>query len=206
MTTQYNVYKKRNYGPANFINKFKAGVAKQNRFRVEFFLPRGVTANPQMLGINPTSLTGAIQQQQSKFNRDESINIMCHTAQLPSRKLDMIEYTHLPNLPFKTSIEPIDFAFYTDSNYSTREYWDIWLNTIYNFKSKTLNYYNEYISDVKIHTINAAGDRPYTVTLYEAFPISIAASDLAYGNTDLQTITVSMSYRYWTANDTKSIA
>lgn len=201
-------YRKNNsYSASNFINKFKHGIARQNRFRVEFVLPSGIMANDTVLGVNPTSMVGEITQQHLHLNRDETINIMCHTTQFPARDLALIPAGggYPAAVPFGQDYQPVTFAFYTDPYYSTREYFDIWQNAVFNVKSRTINYYNEYTSDIRIHALDREGNTTYSVTLKEAYPNSISASDLSATDTDaVQTVTVSMSYRYWTSDTVRS--
>lgn len=208
-----DTYRKKNriFSTDNFINKFKSGIARPNRFRVEFVLPLGVIGGEGIAGVNPSSRTGAIQQQSNLLNRDGTISIMCHTTMFPGRDLQLIGAaagggSYPAAVPFGVQYNPVTFAFYTDAHYSTREYFDIWQNAVFNVKSRTINYYNEYTSDVRIHALDREGNTTYSVTLKEAYPNSISECNLSYTAADtVQEITVSLSYRYWHSDTVQSI-
>jgi len=196
------------YSVSNFLSKFRKGIARPNRFRVEFQLPLGILSSDSMMGINLSSMSGQIQQKAKELNRNETISIMCHTTTFPARDLALIPAGggYPMALPYAQDYQPVTFAFYTDVHYSTREYFDIWQNTVFNVKSRTINYYNEYTSDIKIHALDREGNTTYTVTLKEAYPNSISSIDLSATDTDtLQTVTISMSYRYWHSDTVQSI-
>ena len=203
--------KHKTFSVDNFISKFKNGIARPNRFRVEFMLPSGVVGGAGILGVNPTSRTGAIQQSERALNKNGLISILSHTTMLPARELQLIGASagggsYPAAVPFGVSYQPITVSFYTDAHYSTREYFDIWQNAVFNVKSRTINYYNEYTSDVRIHALDREGNTTYSITLKEAYPNSISECDLSFSSVDtLQTVTVSFSYKYWHSDTVQSI-
>jgi hypothetical protein len=133
---------------------------------------------------------------------------MCHSCSLPQRTLLTYDHKQLAapyRVPYSQSYDPVTFSFYADTDYSTREYFDIWQNAAINIGSNTVNYYNEFTSDVRITTIDIEGNDAYFVDLYEAYPINIGVVDLSYSTMNaVQTVTVTLSYKYWASsgNDT----
>lgn len=194
---------------SSFITRFKTGFARPNRYRVEFSLPAGFNTSPTFPGVNSNSSASLIRFQEINMNRQGNINIMCHSCNLPQRTLLTYEHKQLIGpyrVPYSQSYDPVTFSFYTDPEYTTREYFDIWQNAVVNIGSNSMNYYNEFTSDIRIYTIDSAGNDAYFVDLYEAFPINIGMVDLSYSNLNTtQTVTVTMSYKYWASknNDTR---
>ena len=188
----------------SFISRFGSGFARPNRYRVEFSLPRGFSASPALPGVNSNSSSALIQFQEIAMNQNGNINIMCHSCNLPQRTLLTYEHKQLIGpyrVPYSQSYDPVTFSFYTDPQYTTREYFDIWQNAVINIGSNTLNYYNEFTSDIRIFTLDNLGNDTYFVELYEAYPINIGIVDLSYSNMNTtQTVTVTMSYKYWASN------
>jgi hypothetical protein len=72
------------------------------------------------------------------------------------------------------------------------------MGTVMNLTSNTTNYYDEFVSDVNIITMDREGKDTYRVTLLEAFPLNIGAVDLAYSNMNsVAIINVTMAFKYW---------
>jgi hypothetical protein len=192
-----------------FISRFNKGFARPSRYRVEFTLPQGFNASPDLPGVNSNSAASNIKSQEMSLNRNGNINVMCHSCSLPQRTLLTYDHKQLAapyRVPYSQSYDPVTFSFYADTDYSAREYFDIWQNAAINIGSNTVNYYNEFTSDVRITTIDSAGNDAYFVDLYEAYPINIGVIDLSYSTTNaVQTVTVTLSYKYWASsgNDTR---
>lgn len=190
---------------SSFISRFSSGFARPSRYRVEFSLPAGFDASFTLPGVNSNSSSSLIQVQEMNMNRQGNINIMCHSCSLPQRTLLTYEHKQLAapyRVPYSQSYDPVTFSFYTDPEYTTREYFDIWQNAVMNIGSNTINYYNEFTSDIRIYALDSAGNYSYYVDLFEAYPINVGMVDLSYSNVNaVQTVTVTMSYKYWASNN-----
>ena len=188
-------------GINNFLSKFKTGFARKNRYRLEFTLPIGIQSGLNVGGLNVNSLGGNIQKAQNVFNSNQEINIMCHTASFPGKTLETADYKNLvlpPKLPYFIQYDEVSFSFYCDNLYNTREYFDIWFNTVFNVDSKTVNYYNEYISNIKLVALDRYGNDTYGIMIEEAYPTGISAVEMGYDlNDEVQSITVTFMYKKW---------
>lgn len=186
-------------GIYEFLANFKNGVMKSNRFRVEFNLPTGVVGGSVAVNVNAKS--GAIKSANSSFNGKSSINIKCHTATFPQRILQTLDFRCNSvqfKVPYTASYDGVSLSFYADGNMDSREYFELWQSAIMNFGNNTANFYNEYVSDIKLYIQNDAGDDTYGIILYECFPMQISAFDTAYGmhGTPLS-IQVLFSFKSW---------
>lgn len=188
-------------GVHNFLSKFKSGFARKNRFRIEFYLPLGIQSGLNVGGLSINSLGGNIRTAQNNFNRNQEINIMCHTAQFPGKTLELADYKNLalpPKLPYFIAYDEITLSFYCDNEYNTREYFDIWFSTVFNVESKTTNYYNEYISDIRLYALDRYGNDTYGIVLENAYPVGLSAVDMGYDqNDEVQNIDVTFTYKKW---------
>lgn len=187
----------------NFLSKLGDGLQMPNRFRLEFFLPRGIIDLPNPLAFNITSTVGAITAYQIYMNQDEKINVFCHTAAFPMRSLSVWDHK-MWSAPYKVpnsqNFEPVTFGFYADSDMNTRRYFDAWMSAVINLYSNTTNYYDEFVSDVNIIALDREGNDTYRVTLREAYPLNIGAVDLSYANRNsVTTVNVTMTYKLWSA-------
>lgn len=192
----------------SFLAKLNNGVSKANKFMVSFSLPQGIDINDiNTEYYNTDSLQHLIQFNDRLLNSNNQINVFCHTCSLPQRTL--LTYTHKhygsPYLvPYTQQYDPVTFSFYTDSNFNTRRYFEIWQGAAVNLSPNTMNYYNEFVSDLTITTISEESDEKYQVTLFEAFPLNIGMVDMSYSNTGAQNISVTMAYRVWKSNNDRS--
>lgn len=183
-----------------FLAHFEKGVARSNKFRVEFILPKGVPADT--VGVNTDATAGQIQQLQNYFNSSRgAVNIKCHTATFPQRSLltsGLNQNSAEFRIPYSATYDPVTFSFYANSEMDTRDYFEVWQSAVCNFSNNTMNFLEEYVSDVNIISLDATGNDAYGVTLFEAYPINIGAIDVAYANMDsYQNTMVTMSYKSW---------
>lgn len=184
-----------------FLSKFRDGVASGNRYRVEFFLPKGVNLRSGQLGVNDDARVGQITSMQNYFNSKEQINIKCHTASFPERTLETYEYrvNSAPfRLPYSSSYAAASFTFMADGRFDTRDFFEVWQSAVINIGTNTLNFPDEYVSDVTIMALTRDGRDAYGVKLYEAWPASIGDTAMSYADSNsLAQITVGLEYKYW---------
>lgn len=183
-----------------FLSHFKTGVSTPNRFEIELSLPRGVSTFDDF--IDPEAQSFSLATAQRRMNGLGGINIKCHTITFPMRSIRT--HTHTQNsapfeVPFTASYDPVTFIFYADGNMDTRVYLENWQRTVVNNGSNTLNFYNEFVSDIKMYALDKQDKRTYGVQLEKAYPVSVGAVDFAYSNFDNTTnVTCTFIYKKWT--------
>ena len=185
----------------DFLSHFKNGIMKSNRFRIEFSLPKGISGSSGQHAVNGNAKASAIRAAEQGFNSKGSINIKCHTAQFPQRAINTLDFRSNSvnfKVPYMTSYDPISLSFYANGNLDSREYFELWQSCVMNFGNNTSNFYNEYVSDVKLYIQNEHGQDTYGIILYECFPVAISTFDMSYAmsNTALN-IMVVLSYKTW---------
>jgi len=121
---------------------------------------------------------------------------------MPGRTLLTYDHRQLATpyrVPYSQSqYDPVTLSFLTDSNFNTRTYFETWQGAVLNVSSNTVNYYDEFVSDIRIILINPDGyDSEYYVDLYECYPLTIGQVDLGYANDGFAKIPVTFSYKYW---------
>lgn len=183
-----------------FLSHFQKGLSRPNRYRVEFNLPKGIPIQGA-LGSNPDASSGSIMQWEKFFNGIGGINIKCHTMTFPQRSVltQEIRQNAAPfRTPYTASYDPITFSFYNNSRMDVRDYFEIWQSAVLNLGTNTMNFYDEYVSDIKMVMLDMQGNDAYGVTLYEAWPLNIGILDASYANSNAYTTTVvTMAYKSW---------
>jgi hypothetical protein len=185
----------------DFLSHFQTGFAQRSKYRVEFTLPPGVNLATGTIGVNTESTQGNIRQIENSFNAKGGINIKCHSMTFPQRSL--MTYEHKQNsapfrIPYSSVYDPTTFSFYANAQLDTRDYFDIWQAAVVNVGTNTINFYDEYVSDIKLWALDAQGKDSYGVVLYEAWPLNVGQLDYGYAESNtLQTTSVTMSYKSW---------
>lgn len=183
-----------------FLTHFNKGIMRPNRYHVEFNLPSGVMG--ELNGFTHNSVGAAqLRAKQLAMNAAGGINIKCHTAMFPQRSLatsERLQNSSPFRTPYSANYDPVTFSFYADGDADTRKYLDLWQNTVINVRSNTLNFYNEFVSDIRMWHVTETGRRTYGVRLFEAFPLAVGAVDISFANmNNFQNIVGSFAYRRW---------
>ena len=154
------------------------GLARTNRFIVGFGVPPLV--------------------QKDKYNL-EMVQLFCETASIPG-----INIATQPNrsfgeqreIPYDRNFEPVTLNFYVDQAMTVKSFFDTWLDTVIDPRSRTINYYDEYVTDISITVVGLNDENIYTINLYEAYPKNIQSINLDQNNKDIMKLGVVFNYKY----------
>lgn len=185
----------------DYMSNFKNGVMKSSRFRAEFTLPKGVANSGAIHAVNTNAMAGKIKGVESTLNKNGAVNVKCNMATFPERSLQTIDFKSNSvnfKMPWSTTYQPISLSFYADGQLDSREYFELWQSCVMNFGNNTMNFYNEYVSDVKLYLQNDSGADAYGIILYEAYPVNIGLMDISYGNSStVLNVMISLSFKSW---------
>jgi hypothetical protein len=163
---------------------------------------------------------------QTELGLRERLFFFCSGAQLPERTITDTAASHYygPERNIARGVEfgTMDLTFMLDSELSERVIFEAWQNLVINTRTCNANYYDEYIgkilvfplhenrnetSNAKIEGVPNYGSLAtltlsgYYVELIEAWPKTLGAVNLSYGNTNqVANQTVTFNYRYWKSN------
>lgn len=184
----------------DFLANFSNGVAKPTKYRLEFKLPKGVSGSSTS-DADTAVLSGNIRSAELTLNKQGSTAIKCHTMTLPPRMFQTHEVKYNNSsfkLPYGVTYEPVTFTFYSSATLDTVRYFDIWQSAIMNYSNNTMNFFDEYVSDIDIYILNDEGNDVYGVTMFDAYPLGKAAVEYSYSasNTVLN-VSVTFAYRYF---------
>ena len=177
----------------------KDGYAQPNRYEVLIFPP----TKPASGGENLSR--GDISQISSKDKRE--ISLRCESITLPGRNLSTTGDTNYHG-PVKTIVNNVNYddsvkmVFQSSSDLRERVFFEKWQYAAFNPKTWNVGYYNDYVGSVFIYLLDKQDQRRYGLKLWEAFPKSIAPTDLSYaGNNEIIKLSVNMNFRYWSSVD-----
>ena len=171
------------FSTSEFMNKVEemGGLSRRNRYTMQITPPTTFSV--------PTG----------------KIDFLAISCLLPSKQFATTEnriYGFSKNIPYDVTYEPILVTFLNPNDWSTRKFWDEWLDYIQNPSSFNMQYYSRCTGTVEISVYDeedtTLSDTPrYTVVLQEAWPERMSAYALGYENSDLGNFEVSLRYKQW---------
>ena len=201
--------------PETTIGRFQAyvneaeGFQRKARFYVEFNLPKG--------SLNQT-VTQNMEDEQNGFSTPELIQTMntdptkrrvqafCSAITMPSREAVQKEIRHngpTRKFVYNYTTPEVTATFYTDKFMRERTFFEIWQKAAFSNLTHNINYYNDYVAPLDIFALGQFASRDerdditYGVRLFECYPKTISEVSFSHAANDVQTFTVTFSYRYW---------
>ena len=180
----------------------KQGIASPNRYWVTLTLPRGIDLS--IWGnesINQDSAQGNIGKINTQLNGNTQLSVKCIQVQFPGRTLMTTENRHWGTpykLPYSALYDEVSFTFVAADNLRERYFFEVWQEAVINVNLNSLNFYDEYISQVQLYQLDKQNNFTYGIELDQAYPINIGAIDYSYATqNEFVSVTVSLTYRRW---------
>jgi hypothetical protein len=170
---------------SEFISSFNNEVARPNRFDVQ--LSGAKTYN----GVDPKNLI-----------------LRCDTAQLPSITYATTEQKFGSNpiekYPYLVAFNDVDLTFIVSDTMKEKMFFDGWMEQVapsnnYNFNYK-IGDNNSYAANITINQYNLLNALTYSITLVDAYPITVNQLDLDWSSEGYHKLAVVFAYTYWTKN------
>ncbi|PNX48683.1 MAG: hypothetical protein BV459_01795 [Thermoplasmata archaeon M11B2D] len=166
----------------------KEGLARQNRFQMEIYLPSAVLANQQFAdaGISGT----------------KRLMFACKTSELPGRNLNTADHQYLGfnrKKPYSSLYDTITLTFRMSESMVEKKLFDFWMSLIIDPFTQRVGYEEDYVTDMIVHQLDSRDGVPTeTVTFVDAFPITLNALPVSFESRDsIHELTVVFAYRYW---------
>ncbi len=142
-------------------------------------------------------------------NIAKQITFRCEAAQLPSITLGTIDrkiYGPIEKQPYMTSFNDAMFVMNVSDDMAEKYFFDAWIQLINPNDSYNIRYKADYAVPVTINQYDNQGNLSYSVTLNDAFPISVNQLDLDWSNeTMFHKMYVDFAYHNWTQNGIQAI-
>lgn len=169
---------------AEFISQVKNGsIAKPSHYLVEL--------------NKPLCLEG---QEPFKSNL-EKIALFCDKTEIPGVNLDSVanrSYGETREVVYDKKYDQLQMSFYVDNNFIVKQFFDSWIDCIFDPKTRHLGYYRSYITQFRILVQDSEDKDRYVVTLHEVYPKTIAPIQLSYDSKDIIRLNVTFTYKYAT--------
>ena len=193
-------------GSASVLNELLAplrdddGIALPSRYEVRFGAPSGSRG---------TGCPGASQNLFSQILFEDigggitrDVAYQCHTIALPSRALTTVPdetiYGPARNLVQGYTFGDVNATLYCHNDMREKKFFETWQRIAFNPQTFAMGYYDDYVGNVKIYTLDQQYNRRYGVELVEAFPETLSEQALSGAvATSAMEITVGFKSRYW---------
>lgn len=173
---------------ADFKASFNTDLARPSRFDVQIPVPLGLSQYTELPRL---------------------LNMRCENAQLPSRTLStttMKVYGIDEKFPYATSYEDITLTFLVSDTMIEKKFFDAWLNWINPGNNYDLRYKKDYSVPVLVNQYSLTNEKTYSVTLVDAYPISVNQLDLNWSADGIHKLAVTFAYTRWYNNSTDGLA
>ncbi len=135
------------------------------------------------------------------------LSFRCISCSLPGRILNTTDRsTYGPNRKIVTStlFQDVTFSFIVSDDKRELNYFDTWHNFIvdnallFGVQTHDVRYYDDYVGSIRIAHFDKQNEIKYTISLLEAYPISVEEIPLSWDNTnEFIRINVTVAYRNW---------
>jgi len=159
-----------------------------------------------------------------KLKDPRKVALNCNSVTWPARNIGTIDDRitgPLVKVPYDRIYQPVTMSFYLDAEMREWEVFNTWMNNITEkqidsrnsddiqdgippqiIKSKYMEYYSRFTTDIEIAQVDMVGKKTRIVTLKEAYPISISEIGMAYESSDtISTFNVSLTYKYFESRE-----
>ena len=172
------------FSTSEFMNKVEAmgGLSRRNRYSMSITPPKTFSV--------PSN----------------KIDFLAQSVLLPSKQFATTEnrmYGFSKNIPYDVTYEPILVTMLNPNDWSTRKFWDEWIDYIQYPNSFNMNYYSRCTGTIEISVYDEEtaelnpNNAKYTAVLQEAWPERISAYALGYDNSDWGNFEISIRYKQW---------
>jgi len=195
--------------PESTIGRFQSmvneaeGFQRKARFYVNFTLPNGVSGDDEEIqGFSTQSQLRAMNQDQNK----RRVQAFCSEISMPAREGAQKEIRHngpVRKFVYDHTYSDITATFYTDKFMRERSFFEMWQKAAFSNSTHNMNYYNDYVAPLDIFALGQFASRQerdditYGVRLFECYPKTISEVTFSHAANEIQTFTVTFSYRYW---------
>jgi hypothetical protein len=213
------------FSPTSFISNVnsKGGLARPARFQVVLPIPAYIAQFVQNSLIEkilnlPNSIAqditdainGALGRGGSSLGANPTISrylsLQCESAELPGKNLvteDVKIYGPTFKVPYQTQYAETTLTFICTNDFYERKLFERWLGAIMPTDTNNLRFpkgeNSNYLTELTVKQYNEDVTQIFAVKMIDAFPISIAAQPVSWGDDNFHRLTVQFAYQRYEA-------
>ena len=141
---------------------------------------------------------------------DREINMLCEAATFPGQNIrtagDGLRAGPAREVGQGVTYGPITLRFLCRPGQTEKKYFENWQEQMFNKLTWQVNYYKDYVGEIKLDQLDRFDRSRYSVTIYEAYPKIITAQDVSYQSDNAyQTLSVEFTYFYWDSTNNQAL-
>jgi hypothetical protein len=159
------------------------GLARQNRFYVDVSPPKSLVNEP---------ITGDLRR---ILLRCKSVSVPGVSVSTSPERLvgEQVEK------PYDRNFGPATMTFYMDQFFAGRTFFEQWIDSIQNSKTRTIGWYDDFVSrEINVNVLDLNDQLKMTLTLHDAHPKMIGQMQLDNSDAGVMTFDVTFDYHYYT--------
>ena len=165
----------------NFIALVKTeGLMRTSRYNVSVRVPKSMSYSPNM----------------------RKILLFCSDITLPGVTMATNQiriHGEVREAPNEKMFDNASLSFYVDNNMEVKKFFDQWMESIQDPYTRNFNYYDDYISEIKIEVEDTKDRKRYEIIMEECYPKNVGQIQIGYDQKEVMKLQVSMNYKYWTS-------
>ena len=171
-----------------FLGSFKQDVARPSRFDVEIPVPLKL-----------------IQYR----NLAQQLSFRCENAELPAVTLGTVDrkiYGPVEKQPYLKTYNESTMTFMVSDDMAEKGFFDAWIDLINPKTTFDTSFKSDYVTNISVNQYSVTGEQTYSVSLIDAFPVSVNQLDLDWGNeSSHHRLSVTFAYYTWEVNGLASL-
>jgi hypothetical protein len=131
------------------------------------------------------------------------IMLVCDTVDMPGVNIMTQELRTMgepSEIPYGISYMPVNMTFIVDNNFNAKAYFAEWMNLVYNKRTRTVGYYDDYAKSktVTIEALDKKGNIIWSVKLLEVYPKAVDSINFNNSNHETLKLNVQFAYKFAT--------
>jgi len=189
----------------SYVNEAE-GFARSARYYAEFILPRGVQNDENVTEDERRGFSAESDNKNTQDANGRRVRAFCQSIQMPDRDIVMKELKQngpARKIAYDFKSGDISATFIADKFLRERTYFELWQRSAISTANFNYNFYNDYVTPLNIFQLGQYAskqerdDVTYGVQLIDCFPKTISAVDYSAAANEVQTFTVTFTFRYW---------
>lgn len=187
----------------------KYGIARSNRFNVMIPLPKAIQGNDtsssksslfSVFGVDVLDKVTSILSNR-KGEEVRGLAMTCEQTEMPGKSFTTSDVKYSGEyfrVPYNNVFGLHSFTFHVSGDLYEKAIIDTWMSNIINEKTQEIEYYDNYVSDITISTLDTQGKETYSVVLKDAYPVFCNPVTMSHNESDSGCILiVQFSYKRW---------
>lgn len=128
------------------------------------------------------------------------VMMLCEATSIPGLNhmtTELRTFGESREVPYGATYQPIEFSFILDHDLRVKQYFEDWMNLVFDRRSRMIGYRLDYIREIGVYLSDKKGNIVHKVTLHECYPKILQDIALDFSQKDPLKLRVSIVFKYW---------